>query len=134
MRPSMPKRVKDPRGKSQVLKRSVSVDTHKTSVALEAAFWDGLKDIAAAQRIPISHLLAAINRERLHTNLSSAIRLFVLEYYRSRCSPDRPDDGAPFDLKENRFLRGRAFGGQCIEPHDPYSSKPFPDTFDLETW
>jgi predicted DNA-binding ribbon-helix-helix protein len=89
----MPKRVKDPRGKSQVLKRSVIVGAHKSSVSLEDAFWDGLKEIADAQGVPVSQLVAAIDserRKRHHTNLSSEVRLFVLAYYRSRCSLDQP--------------------------------------------
>jgi predicted DNA-binding ribbon-helix-helix protein len=88
----MSKRVKDPRGKSQVVKRSVNVGTHKTSVAMEAAFWDGLKGIAAAQGIPANQLIAIIDNERRecqYPNLSSAIRLFVLEYYR-RAAPSPP--------------------------------------------
>jgi predicted DNA-binding ribbon-helix-helix protein len=81
----MSKRVKDPRGKSQVAKRSVRVGAHNTSIAMEAAFWDGLKSIADAQGIPVNQLVATIDKERRkrrYKNLSSAIRLFVLNYYR----------------------------------------------------
>jgi predicted DNA-binding ribbon-helix-helix protein len=86
--PSMSKRPKDPHGKSLVLKRTVTVGAHKTGVGLENAFWVALKDIAAAQSTLVWQLVEAIDserRERQHTNLSSAIRLFVLDYYRSRC-------------------------------------------------
>ena len=79
-------RTTDPRGKSQVVKRSVKVGAHNTSVTIEAAFWNGLKGIAADQGTPVNQLITAIDRERhecQHTNLSSAIRLFVLAYYRS---------------------------------------------------
>jgi predicted DNA-binding ribbon-helix-helix protein len=54
---------------------------------MEDAFWTAFKEIAAAQRTSVSHLIATIEserHERHHTNLSSAIRLFVLDYYRSR--------------------------------------------------
>jgi predicted DNA-binding ribbon-helix-helix protein len=88
--PSMPERTKDPRGKSQVVKRSVKLGGRRTSVALESAFWVALKDIAAAQGTTIGRLIATIDserHERAQTNLSSAIRLFVLEYYRSRMQP-----------------------------------------------
>ena len=88
----MPKRPKDPRGKSQVLKRSIRLDGHRTSVSLETAFWDELKSIADAQGVRINQLIAAIDserRERQHNNLSSVLRLFVLEYYRSKMQ--RPD-------------------------------------------
>jgi predicted DNA-binding ribbon-helix-helix protein len=63
---------------------------HKTSVSVETAFWEGLKAVAAAQGATISQLIAAIDserRERQYLNLSSAIRLFVLDYYRSRIQP-----------------------------------------------
>jgi predicted DNA-binding ribbon-helix-helix protein len=52
-----------------------------------------LKEIAAAQSTPVNHLVETIDRERRkrqHANLSSAIRLFVLDYYCSRCSPEQP--------------------------------------------
>jgi predicted DNA-binding ribbon-helix-helix protein len=70
--------------KSKVLKRSIVIAGHKTSVSLEEAFWSGLKDIAVARRTTLSDLVGAIDAERQHGNLSSAIRLFVLEYYRTR--------------------------------------------------
>ena len=84
----MPERPKGPRGKSLVTKRSIRLYVHKSSVALEDAFWAALKEIAIVQKTPVSHLIAAIDKERRkcqYKNLSSAIRLFVLDYYRSRC-------------------------------------------------
>ena len=68
--------------KSQVAKRSIVVAGHKTSVSLEDAFWKGLKEIAGRREITLSDLVAAIDSQRDHGNLSSAIRLFVLEFYR----------------------------------------------------
>jgi predicted DNA-binding ribbon-helix-helix protein len=70
--------------KSPVVKRSIVIASHKTSVSLEDAFWKGLKDIAVARHITLSDLVASIDAERRHGNLSSAIRLFVLEHYRTR--------------------------------------------------
>jgi predicted DNA-binding ribbon-helix-helix protein len=81
---------KDPLGESLVRKRTIVLDGHKTSVALEDAFWDELKRIAAAQDVPVDQLIAAIDserHERQYPNLSSAIRLFILNYYRSRVQP-----------------------------------------------
>jgi predicted DNA-binding ribbon-helix-helix protein len=78
---------KDPRRKSLLRKRSIILDRHKTSVTLEDPFWAALKEIAAAQGTTISQLITAIDSERHkrhHPNLSSAIRLFVLEYYRQQ--------------------------------------------------
>ena len=60
------------------------IANHKTSVSLEDAFWKGLKDIANDRDVTLSDLVATIDTERVHGNLSSAIRLFVLDHYRSR--------------------------------------------------
>jgi len=70
--------------KSPVTKRSILIAGHKTSVSLEDAFWKGLKEIALARSLTLSGLVAAIDLERQHGNLSSAIRLFVLDHYRAR--------------------------------------------------
>jgi predicted DNA-binding ribbon-helix-helix protein len=70
--------------KSPVVKRSIVIAGHKTSVSLEDAFWTGLKDIALARHITLSDLVAAIDSERRHGNLSSAIRLFVLNHYQGQ--------------------------------------------------
>jgi predicted DNA-binding ribbon-helix-helix protein len=72
--------------KSPVVKRSIVIAGHKTSVSLEDAFWTGLKDIAAGRGMTLSDLVATIDTERQHGNLSSAIRLFVLDFYRSQLS------------------------------------------------
>ena len=69
--------------KSAVVKRSVVVSGHKTSISLEDAFWDQLREIARAQRLTLSKLVAEIDHRRQHGNLSSATRLFVLEYVRA---------------------------------------------------
>ena len=70
--------------KSQVLKRSMLIDGHKTSISLEDAFWVALQEIAESQSVRVSELVATINRDREHANLSSAVRLHVLAYYRGR--------------------------------------------------
>ena len=70
--------------KSAVEKRSVVVGGHKTSISLEEAFWGQLKEIARAKECTLSKLIADIDAGRLHGNLSSEIRLFVLDYVRSR--------------------------------------------------
>jgi predicted DNA-binding ribbon-helix-helix protein len=82
--------------KSPVVKRSIVIAGHKTSVSLEDAFWKGLKDIAVDRQITLSDLVALIDTERRHGNLSSAIRLFVLDHYRSKSNvDDRPGAGQP---------------------------------------
>jgi len=70
--------------KSLVAKRSIVAAGHKTSVSLEDAFWEGLKEIARGRNITLSELVGAIDSERQHGNLSSAIRLFVLDFYRNQ--------------------------------------------------
>lgn len=70
--------------KSPVVKRSIVIAGHKTSVSLEEAFWRSLKDIAHLNHSTLSDLVDSIDKGRQQGNLSSAIRLFVLDYYRSR--------------------------------------------------
>ena len=74
--------------KSTVVKRSIVVAGHKTSVSLEDAFWESLKDIAKARRVTLSDLVGGIDTNREHGNLSSAIRLFVLGHYQKRAASD----------------------------------------------
>jgi predicted DNA-binding ribbon-helix-helix protein len=69
--------------KSSVIKRSIVIDGHKTNVSLEDAFWRGLKEIARGQQATLSNVVAEIDKSRQHGNLSSAIRLFVLEWVRA---------------------------------------------------
>jgi predicted DNA-binding ribbon-helix-helix protein len=70
--------------KSLVIKRSIMVAGRWSSVSLEEAFWKGLKAIAADRGLTLFALVGTINAARHHANLSSAIRLFVLDYYRSK--------------------------------------------------
>ena len=69
--------------KSPVIKRSIVIAGHKTSVSLEDAFWTGLKEIADDRNMTLSELVSSIDTDRQHGNLSSAIRLFVLDHYRN---------------------------------------------------
>jgi predicted DNA-binding ribbon-helix-helix protein len=70
--------------KSSVIKRSIVIAGHKTSVSLENGFWDGLKVIAAERDMTLSDIVASIDDGRTAGNLSSAIRLFVFDHFRSR--------------------------------------------------
>jgi predicted DNA-binding ribbon-helix-helix protein len=89
--------------KSPVVKRSIVIAGHKTSVSLEDAFWQSLKQIAGERDLTLSDLVASIDTDRRQGNLSSAIRLFVLDYYRSGGSAARgsPDLGQP-EVPESR--------------------------------
>ena len=65
-------------------KRSVEIHGHPTGVNLEDAFWNALKEIAATREVSVSDLITTINKERQHANLSSVLRLFVLDHYRAQ--------------------------------------------------
>jgi predicted DNA-binding ribbon-helix-helix protein len=70
--------------KSSVVKHSALIAGRRTSISLEDAFWESLKEIARARRETLTQLITAIDADRKHANLSSAIRLFVLGFYRDR--------------------------------------------------
>lgn len=72
--------------KSPVVKRSIVVAGHKTSVSLEEAFWNGMKEISGQRSVTLSELVGEIDGARKQGNLSSAIRLFVLDHFRARAS------------------------------------------------
>ena len=88
--------------KSPVVKRSIVVAGHKTSVSLEDAFWTGLKEIAGGRHLTLSDMVAVIDSERRHGNLSSAIRLFVLDFYRNQLSDHKATREGPRDAIEAR--------------------------------
>jgi predicted DNA-binding ribbon-helix-helix protein len=68
--------------KSTIVKHSIMIAGLKTSVSLEDQFWNALKVIAGERDMKLAKLVTSINSNRQHGNLSSAIRLFVLNYYR----------------------------------------------------
>ena len=70
--------------KSPVIKRTVYVNGRKTGICLEDAFWSTLKEIAHAQGATVSQTVTEIEKSRQRHNLSSAIRLFVLDWVRNR--------------------------------------------------
>jgi predicted DNA-binding ribbon-helix-helix protein len=67
---------------SRIRKRSVRVGSYFTSLTMEDAFWEGLKEIAQERNLPLNTLVTDIHKLRQHANLSSVIRLFVLDHYR----------------------------------------------------
>ena len=69
--------------KSSIVKRSIVIAGHKTSVSLEDPFWADLKNIAHARQMALSELVTKIDDTREQGNLSSAIRLFVLHHFRN---------------------------------------------------
>jgi predicted DNA-binding ribbon-helix-helix protein len=69
---------------SAIIKRSIVIIGHKTSVSLEDEFWNALKEIARNQRRTLSDIVGGLDAQRRQRNLSSAIRLFVLDQFRGQ--------------------------------------------------
>jgi predicted DNA-binding ribbon-helix-helix protein len=72
---------------SRPVKRSFAIRGHKTSISLEAAFWDALRDICAARGQPLAQVVAAVDEARGAAGLSGAIRVFILDHYRRMAAP-----------------------------------------------
>jgi len=70
--------------KSAIVKRSVVLNGHKTSVSLEQQFWDIVRLLAAREQITVSALLRLVDDARTQSNLSSAVRVYVLEQVRAQ--------------------------------------------------
>ena len=95
--------------KSLIVKRSIVIAGHKTSVSLEDAFWRALKEIAGRRDMALSALVASIDAEHAHANLSSAIRLFILGFYRTQLSQGMAARNA--SQEEMAVIPATAFGG-----------------------
>lgn len=80
---------------ARVVKRSLSIAGHRTSVSLEDAFWRRLRRIAAERGLSLNRLAAVVDASRGGANLSSAIRVFVLEAEDARLSGGEPAAGGP---------------------------------------
>ena len=74
------------RMKSQAVKRSIMIAGRRTNVCLEDAFWNSFKDAAEERRVTLAQLAAEVRATSSTGSLSSAIRLFVLGFYRDRLS------------------------------------------------
>lgn len=66
------------RAPATVIKRSLAIAGHRTSISLEDAFWEGLRQLADERKLSVAALVAEIDAARGASNLSSAIRVFVL--------------------------------------------------------
>ena len=71
---------------SRPVKRSFSIAGHRTSISLEAPFWAALKDAAAREQMPVAQLVARIDGDRNGASLSSAVRVWLLHYYRAQAT------------------------------------------------
>jgi predicted DNA-binding ribbon-helix-helix protein len=76
--------------KSLIVKRTIIVKKRKTSITLEDDFWQALREIARLRGVSLSRLISSIDADRQFTNLSSAIRLFVLRFFREQLAEQRP--------------------------------------------
>jgi predicted DNA-binding ribbon-helix-helix protein len=79
-----------------IRKRSVKIAGHSTSLSLEGVFWDALKEVAAARGLSLNALIEEIDRGR-GSNLSSAVRVYLLNHYRraaAAVSPPVPSAGS----------------------------------------
>jgi len=72
---------------SEIRKRSVKIAGHSTSLSLEGVFWDALKEVAAARGLSLNALIEEIDRGR-GANLSSAVRIYLLDYFRGKDAGD----------------------------------------------
>ena len=76
--------------KSTIIKRSIVINGHKTSISIEDQFWAALKSIAAERNLTLSELASMVDGNRESSNLSSALRVFVLSRYRRQQVPEKP--------------------------------------------
>lgn len=94
---------------SVVVKHSIVIAGHKTSISLEDEFWKGLKQVGKAQKITLSELVAGIKSQPGRGNLSSAIRIFVLDHFRAQLS---------------ELLARSADAGSAVSKHPPSNRQP----------
>jgi predicted DNA-binding ribbon-helix-helix protein len=80
----------DARTPQAVVKRSLAIAGHATSISLEAAFWEALRQLAAERGVSLSALVAEVDRGRGDQNLSSALRVHVLRELQARLEATRP--------------------------------------------
>jgi len=66
------------------VKRSFTLTGHRTSISLEAAFWDALRDAATDEGVSLAVLVGRIDRQRGDAGLSGAVRVWVLDYFRRK--------------------------------------------------
>lgn len=80
------------------VKRSFTIKGHRTSISVEAPFWEALRQAATAEHVTLAALVAAIDAERGEAGLSSAVRVWVLDYFRKRAAESQNSAQLPSDL------------------------------------
>ncbi|HLG81046.1 MAG TPA: ribbon-helix-helix domain-containing protein [Bradyrhizobium sp.] len=91
--------------RSAVIKHSIVIAGHKTSISLEDVFWNALKEIAASRNLTLSSLVASIDEERRLSNLSSAIRTYIFDTYRLQLATTSRPEGSCAPFGESRVVR-----------------------------
>lgn len=76
-------------------KRSLTISGHRTSISLEAPFWEGLREAARQKDVSVAALVAAIDAVRGNVSLSTATRLFLYSRLKRRASPSQPRETTP---------------------------------------
>jgi predicted DNA-binding ribbon-helix-helix protein len=106
---------------SPIEKRSMRVDATNTSVSLEQEFWDGLGEIATCQGLSRPELVRQIASQRVHSNLSSALRVHVLRYYESlaRATAELIGQRHPSGSADNDPHRSSVKSGAAAGPREP---------------
>lgn len=66
-------------------KRSIVIAGRKTSITLEDPFWAALREIAVERKTSLATIVNDVNRQRSEKNLSSTLRIFILDHYRRKC-------------------------------------------------
>ncbi|MGH6814282.1 MAG: ribbon-helix-helix domain-containing protein [Hyphomicrobiaceae bacterium] len=84
------------------VKRSFTIKKHRTSISLEAPFWEALKAAAADSGVSLAGLVSAIDANRGTAGLSSAVRVWALDFYRRRAVVDIVDKMDMMDPMDNR--------------------------------
>ena len=87
------------------VKRSFTIAGHSTSISLEAPFWDALKDAAASRGTSLAALVEDIDKQRGSAGLSSAVRIWILDYYRSQNRPNEPGSRLRSSQNDERTAR-----------------------------
>ena len=74
-------------------RHSLRLEGGFTSISIDVEFWDGLKEIAQSRGVSISSLISEIDKARSAPNLSSALRVFVVEYFAALSREEKPSTG-----------------------------------------
>lgn len=68
------------------VKRSFTLSGHRTSISLEAAFWEALREAARAEGLSVAVLVGRIDQARGQAGLSGAVRVWILDYFKRRAT------------------------------------------------